>query len=104
MLNQSGQSRFHDGEAIGELLANLIDGCDQIVIVNLPSLVAGERAANCRRKRPRRWFRDRICSRRCWGDRCSIDLHRLDELSDSVSVDDPRDRSDHEDLADLWEG
>ena len=26
MLNQSGQSRFCDGETIGELLANLIDG------------------------------------------------------------------------------
>ena len=48
MLNQSGQSRFHDGEAVGELLANLIDGCDQIVVVDLPPLVAGERAVNCR--------------------------------------------------------
>ena len=47
MLNQSGQSRFHDGKAVGELLANLIDGCDQIVIVDLPPLVVGERAANC---------------------------------------------------------
>ena len=40
----------------------------------------------------------------CWGDRRSDDLHRLDELSDSVSVDDPRDRSDREDLAGLREG
>ena len=89
MLNQSGQSRFRDGKADGELLANLIDGCDQIVIVDLPPLVAGERAANCQRRRPRRRFRDQIYNCRCWGDRRSIDLHRLDELSDSVSVDDP---------------
>ena len=39
-----------------------------------------------------------------WADWRSIDLHRLDELSDSISVDDPRDRSDHEDLAGLQEG
>ena len=48
MLNQSGQSRFYDGEAIGELMANLIDGCDQIIVVDLPPWVAGERATNCR--------------------------------------------------------
>ena len=47
MLSQSGQSRFRDGEAVGELLANLIDGCDQIIVVDLPPLVAGEWAANC---------------------------------------------------------
>ena len=28
-----------------------------------------------------------------------MDLHRLEELSDSVSIDDPQDRSDREDLA-----
>ena len=32
------------------------------------------------------------------------DLHRLEELSDSVSVDDPRDGSDREDLAGLRKG
>ena len=47
MLDQSGQSRFCDGEAIGELLANLIDGRDQIVIVDLPPLVARKRAVSC---------------------------------------------------------
>ena len=52
----------------------------------------------------RKWFQDRIYSHRCWGDQRSIDLHRLNELSDSISVDDPRDRSDREDMAGLWEG
>ena len=47
MLNESVQSQFGDGEAIGELLANLIDGCDQIVVVDLPPQVVGERAVNC---------------------------------------------------------
>ena len=42
MLNQSGQSQFYDGEVVGELLANLIDGCDQIVIVDLLPRVAGQ--------------------------------------------------------------
>ena len=46
MLDQSGQSRFY--KAIGELLANLIDGYDQIVVADLPPLVAGEWAVNCR--------------------------------------------------------
>ena len=40
--------RFYDGEAISELLANLIDGCDQIVIVDLPPLVARKQAVSCR--------------------------------------------------------
>ena len=48
MLDQSGQSRFYDGEAIDELLANLIDGCNQIIVVDLPPRVAGKRVANCR--------------------------------------------------------
>ena len=47
MLNQSRQSRFYDREAIDKLLANLIDGCDQIVVVDLPPQVAGEQAVNC---------------------------------------------------------
>ena len=47
MLNQSGQSRFYDGEAVNELLANLVDGCDRIVIVNPLPRVAGERVADC---------------------------------------------------------
>ena len=38
------------------------------------------------------------------GDRRRIDLHRLEELSDSVSVDDPRDRSHCEDLTGLRKG
>ena len=46
-LSQSGQSRLHDGKAVNELLANLIDGCDQIVVVDLLPQVVGERAANC---------------------------------------------------------
>ena len=33
-----------------------------------------------------------------------MDLRRLEELSDSISVDDPRDGSDREDLARLREG
>ena len=41
MLNQSGQSRFRDGEAVGELLANLIDGYNQIVVVDLLPRIAG---------------------------------------------------------------
>ena len=47
MLNQSGQSRFWDGEAINELLANLIDGCDQIIVVDMLPQVVGEQAASC---------------------------------------------------------
>ena len=47
MLNQSGQSQFHDGEAIGELLSNLIDGCDQIIVVDLLPRVAGKQVASC---------------------------------------------------------
>ena len=45
MLNQSVQSRFDDGEAIDELQTDPIDGFDQIVIVDLPPLVARKRAA-----------------------------------------------------------
>ena len=47
MLNQSGQSRFHDGEAVSELLTNLNDGCDQIVIVDMLPRVAGEQTTSC---------------------------------------------------------
>ena len=47
MLNESVQSRFGDGEAIVELLTNLIDGWDQIVVVDLPPLVARKRAVGC---------------------------------------------------------
>ena len=42
-----GQSRFHDGEAIGELLANPVDGGDQIIIVYPLPQVAGELVMNC---------------------------------------------------------
>ena len=45
MLNH-GQSRFYDGEAVGELLASPIDGCDQIVVVDVLPRVAGEWVAN----------------------------------------------------------
>ena len=45
-MNQSGQSRFCDGEAVGELLANLIDGCDQIVVADLLPQVPGEQAVS----------------------------------------------------------
>ena len=41
--------------------------------------------------------------RKCGGGRRRTDLHRLEELSDSVGVDDPRDGSDREDLAGLRE-
>ena len=47
MPNQSGQSRFYEGEAVGELLANLINGCDQIIIVDLFPRVGGEQVASC---------------------------------------------------------
>ena len=43
MLNQSGQSQFHKGEAVGELLADPIDGCDKIVIADLLPRVRGSR-------------------------------------------------------------
>ena len=33
-----------------------------------------------------------------------MDLHRLEKLSDSIGVDDPRDGFDREDLAGLREG
>ena len=40
MLNESVQSRLGDGEAIGELQTDPIDGFDQIIIVDVPPLVA----------------------------------------------------------------
>ena len=46
MLNQGVQSQFGDGEAIGELQTDPIDGFDQIVIVDLPPLVARKRTAS----------------------------------------------------------
>ena len=44
VLNQSVQGRFGDEEAIGELQTDPIDGFDQIVIVDLPPLVARKQA------------------------------------------------------------
>ena len=44
-MNESVQSRLGDGEAIGELQTDPIDGFDQIVIVDLPPLVARKREA-----------------------------------------------------------
>ena len=46
-MNESVQSQFGDGEAIDELVTDLIDGCDQIVAVDLPPLVATKQAASC---------------------------------------------------------
>ena len=46
-MNQSVQSRFSDGEAIDELQTDPIDGYDQIIIVDLPPLVARKWAASC---------------------------------------------------------
>ena len=46
MLNLGGQSRFYNGEVVGELLANLIDGFDQIVIVDARPLVTRKRAVS----------------------------------------------------------
>ena len=45
-LNQSGQSRFRDGEAVGELLVNLIDGCNHIIVVDLLPWIAEEQAVS----------------------------------------------------------
>ena len=103
MLNQSVQCRFGDGETISKLQSDPIDGFDQIVVVDRPPLVARKRMASCCRKRPLNRLRDWICSCRCRGGRRKTDLLRLEELSDSISVDDPRDGSDHEDLAGLRE-
>ena len=44
MLNKGVQSRLSNGEAIGEFQADLIDRFDQIVIVDMPPLVARKRA------------------------------------------------------------
>ena len=46
MLNESVQSRLGDREAISELQTGPIDGFDQIVIVDLPRLVAKKWAAD----------------------------------------------------------
>ena len=46
-LNKGVQSQFGDGEAISKLVTNLIDGCDQIIAVDLPPLVARKQAAGC---------------------------------------------------------
>ena len=45
--NEGVQSRFGDGEAIDELVTDLIDGCDQIVAVDLPPLVARKQVVGC---------------------------------------------------------
>ena len=45
-LNESVQSRLGDGEAIDELQTDPIDGFDQIVIVDVPPLVARKWAAS----------------------------------------------------------
>ena len=43
MLNESVQSRLGDGEAIGKLQTDPIDGFNQIVIVDVPPLVTRKR-------------------------------------------------------------
>ena len=42
-MNQSGQSQFYDGEVIDDFLANLIDGCDQIIVADMLPRVRGSR-------------------------------------------------------------
>ena len=37
-----GQSRFYEGETVGEILAMPIDGGEQVVIVNPPPRIAGK--------------------------------------------------------------
>ena len=44
MLNKGVQSRLSNGEAIGEFQADLINRFDQIIVVDMPLLVAGKRA------------------------------------------------------------
>ena len=46
VLNKGVQSRLGNGEAIGEFQADPIDRLDQIVIVDMPPLVARKRAAS----------------------------------------------------------
>ena len=46
-LSKGVQSRFGDGEAISELVTNLIDGCDQIIAIDLLPLVARKQVAGC---------------------------------------------------------
>ena len=45
-LNESVQSRLDDGEAIGELQTDPIDGFDRIIIADVPPLVTRKRAAS----------------------------------------------------------
>ena len=104
MLNHSVQSRFGNGDSIGELQSNPIDGFDQSIVVDRPPLVARKRTASCCQKGPWNLLQDRICSYRYRGGWHRTDLHWLKELSDSVSIDDPRDGSDRGDLARLREG
>ena len=46
MLNKGVQSRLSNGEAIGEFQADLVDRLDQIIIVDMPPLVARKQAAS----------------------------------------------------------
>jgi len=45
VLNKGVQSQLSNGEAIGEFQADLIDRFDQIVVVDMPPLVARQQAA-----------------------------------------------------------
>ena len=42
-----GQSRFYEGEAVGEVLASPINGGEQIIIVDPSPRIAGELAVSC---------------------------------------------------------
>ena len=45
-MNKTIQSQLSDGEAISELQTDPIDGFDQIIIVDVPPLVARKWAAS----------------------------------------------------------
>ena len=46
MLNKGVQGRLSNGEIIGEFQADPIDRLDQIIIVDMPPLVARKRAVS----------------------------------------------------------
>ena len=41
------QSRFYEGEKVGEILAMPIDGGEQVIIVDPPPWIVGELVASC---------------------------------------------------------
>ena len=42
-----GQSRFYEGETVGEILAMLVDGGEQVIIVDPSPRIAGKLVASC---------------------------------------------------------